>query len=137
MKLYHGTVKSYLASILKEGLQPQKHVWEALWGTGEEIRDSEFPGVYLTPVKWVAESFAQTRTLYLATTPGEKFKLFRKEKFTKLKTAPVEHTEPVVLEVDLPLSSMIKKDPNCNFAGECVGIIYPKAIPPSCITVLS
>ena len=137
--LYHGTVKAYLPSILKEGLIPQKNVWEAVWPSGDlDIKTSEEKGVYLAVFEDIALMFAKTRAKYLATIPGSSFvPIGSRKSFFKKKTAPVIKTLPIVLKVSIPFPRNLVEDPHCYSGDESLGYIYRGIIPPQQIEVVS
>lgn len=67
---YHGTVKAWLPSILKEGLIPNKNMWKAVWGvSGRDVASTEEKGVYVTTSKEDALIFAKGKVNYLKATP--------------------------------------------------------------------
>ena len=143
MIYYHGTVKAYLPSILKEGLKPQANVWKAKWpkiSGGRPVEATEKKGcIYLAKDKYTAEFFAQCRAVYLKTKPGRTFHYQDSSGttplFTKMAEAPVLKTIPIVLEVRLAKDEELEEDPNCTLGGG-YGFLYGGTISPASITVL-
>ena len=141
MTYYHGTAKCYLPSILKEGLIPNKNIWKATWSNNtKSIAKDEKKGIYVTKDNWRAFNFAKTRVAYLAAKPGGPF-VFGDCKdmdpFHKDVDAPVIHTLPIVLAVELPEGAKLTEDPHAyDWLQNTVGWIYKGSIPPSCITVV-
>ncbi len=133
MIYYHGTTKAWLPSILKEGLKPvAANAWMVKSTlTGIDLRKDEPLGwVYLTTKASWAKMMAKAKVDYLAEKPGEESKFFYQ---TKELDAPVIHTSPVVLKVDLPEGYSLTRDDRNS---EAPSFKYHGSIPASCITVL-
>ena len=133
MVYYHGTTKAWLPSILKDGLKPvAANAWMVKSTlTGIDLRKSEKIGwVYITSKKERAEQFAHAKVEYLRQKPGQESTLFYE---VKDEGAPVIHTSPVVLKVDLPEGYSLTRDDRDS---EAPSFKYHGSIPASCITVL-
>lgn len=145
MILYHGTVKEYLPSIMKEGLVPQKNVWQAFWDGGGKVSEHEKSGVYLASSFDFAKWFAETRVDYLRIKGGGRFRPTGNSKgLIKMKNAPVVITSPVVLRVEILERSKISIDPKCGggvielgiLSDFDFGVIYRGTIPPQQLQVV-
>ena len=119
MILYHGTVKEYLPSIMKEGLVPQKNVWQAFWDGGGKVSEHEKSGGRFRPTG-------------------------NSKGLIKMKNAPVVITSPVVLRVEILERSKISIDPKCGggvielgiLSDFDFGVIYRGTIPPQQLQVV-
>ncbi len=134
MVFYHGTVKAFLPSILKEGLKScPPNRWFASWPSGDSISQDELEGTYLTPFKTSAKRYASVKAKYLAAPRGGTFRMTT-DTFTKNLDAPVVKSTPVVLRIEVPASHLdqFKIDP-AGWMSEAV--LDPATIPPTCITV--
>jgi hypothetical protein len=132
MRVYHGTVEAYMASIEGEGLKPEpKHSYKAKQLFSGKVFNIE-DGVYLTTNKKVAMAFAETKAIYLRTAPGElvvSYFFFWKD--AKAESRIVD-TPPVVLTVDLPhnlASQLVEDDEASDYAAYwCPCVIPPQFI---------
>lgn len=132
---YHGTVQAFLADIKKRGLIPMaSHSWKIRFDhEGEMIPNPDVgSGVYLTDKKEHAERYAQTRADYFQRNPGECFEMYgpmygvpdSKDSgvfLSKNETAPVLHTVPLLLTLELDSSKFhLQEDPEDRDNGSYV-----------------
>lgn len=115
MIMYHGTIKGYADSILKDGLKPMP-------SQSFHVRNIAVPkGIYLTPDIMLASSFAITREEYSKVNPGEfipddmEFMWKRSDGQPRLDDSV--DTTPVLVQVDIPDAEMAKWKPDPDFIG--------------------
>lgn len=140
VKMYHGTVDTYLASILKEGLRPaEENAWQvSMHSRDEDVDDTDnirlyetVDSVYLTEIKRHAVEFALTKTKYLAAKPGTDTAMFDVPHLLLRKShgAPVIQGKPIVLEVMVEHDSpFCQTDPRDDYASRLTGSIPPEDI---------
>lgn len=132
MIMYHGTIKGYADSIVKDGIKPMP-------SQSFHVRNIPTPnGIYLTPSLKLATDFAMTRADYSQANPGEWFDVFNfmwKASTGQPKLEGVDVT-PVVVKVEVPDTSLLEGDrdyigPNeaylchCSIAPEHVKEVIP------------
>jgi hypothetical protein len=143
---YHGTVQAFLGDIKKNGLRPMaSHSWKIRFSHyGGLVKNPDIGfGVYLAKQRVHAEEYAQTRADYFQRNPGECFEMYETEEqkkegdylfLSKDRTAPVLHTMPVLITLDLdPEKYDLQEDPEDT----SYSLISHKAIPVSAITKIT
>lgn len=124
--LYHGTVQAFLADIKKKGLVPlATHSWKIHFDRDGLLKKNPDvgKGVYLAKERIHAEDYAQTRANYFLQNPGACFEMSgaltgstnKKVKdsgvfLSKDKTAPVLHTIPVLLTIEIDTDKIKLED---------------------------
>lgn len=143
---YHGTVQTFLPGIKKDGLKIEAaHAWKIHFSKYGEMTPNpdKGSGVYVTKSKDHAQAYAQTRADYFGRNPGECFEMFEtaddKKKgyylfLSKDKDAPVLHTVPILLTLDIDTSTIpLEADPEDSE----YGLICHRTIPASSIVEIS
>jgi hypothetical protein len=130
MQIFHGTVAHYLPAIKKMGLLPTpQNAWKALAWDNAPMHEEN--AVYLTTSYNHAASYAESKAAYLAAEPGSKFPVFgdMEGQMTKLQDAPVIHTKPVVIVLEIEEDDRrLEHDSEDDLA-----LVYRGALPPSSI----
>jgi len=112
MIMYHGTIKAYADNILVEGIKPMPD-------RSFRVKDIPIPhGIYLTPDKDMATSFAWIRSAYSQVNPGEVYDLFdfswkRRDGQPRLDG----DITPVLVKVDIPEDKMAELKPDPDYIG--------------------
>lgn len=93
--LYHGTSEKYLENIQKHGLTISENIKNQKYYNHNNIdynmhSDQSMKGIYLTTIKDIAESYAES-------------------------SSEITKTAPIVLEIDIPLDDLIIDEDNVKF----------------------
>ncbi len=134
-EFYHGTIKQFVPSILKDGLTPT-HV-EARWNATKvdffsgynPAKDDPMGYVYVLDWRGMASNYAKAKADYYKAAPGALFNTAHDVLFRKDTNAPViQDAEPAVLKVTVPDTFPIELD-NQDFDGfKFKGVIPPEYI---------
>lgn len=138
MKLYHGTSTRNQWGIVEHGLIPEKR---RLMVSNEfepevEARRRYFPNpvLYLTAHPRRAKQFAQLRAAYDVADYGARVPFLfsdgtvSPQYLLKLSREKVDHSEPLIVEVDVPASIILGNDPMSPLGED---FVTEQAIPPS------
>lgn len=138
-ELYHGTIKQFVPSILKEGLSPNhlENRWNAskggLFGGFNPAKEDPMGYVYVLDWRGYAADYAAAKARYFRAKPGEVFKTVNDVDFRKEPGAPViPDAQPAVLKVTLPLNFPLEIDDK-----DSAGYTFKGLIPPEYIKLVS